>query len=103
MYQNQHTGNRYNGNNQCQPAETSITKNRTLQSMIMKKEGVFMDVAISGEKCDKEISREYYKIRSMYYRNTGHLECNNKGDAINITVTLYHLIMIQKKPEHHIG
>jgi len=53
--------------------------------------------------CDKEISREHSKIRMMYYRNTAHVECNNKSDIINIRVKLYHLIMIRKKPEQHIG
>lgn len=50
MYQNQHTGNRYNGNNQCQPAEPSVAINRASQSVIMKKESVLMDVATPGEK-----------------------------------------------------
>ena len=50
MYQNQHTGNRYNGNNQCQPAEPSITINRISQSVIMRKESVLTDVAIPGDK-----------------------------------------------------
>jgi hypothetical protein len=50
MYQNQHRGNRDNGNNQSQPAEPSITINRISQSVIMKKESVLMDVAIPGDK-----------------------------------------------------
>jgi hypothetical protein len=50
MYQNQHTGNRYNGNNHSQPAEPSITINRISQSVIMEKEGMLMDIAIPGDK-----------------------------------------------------
>ena len=50
MYQNQHTGNMYSGNNQGQPAEPFITINRTSQSAIIKKEIVFMDVETPGDK-----------------------------------------------------
>ena len=55
------------------------------------------------QKCDKESSREDFKIQKPYNRNTMHVECKNKCDISNNTGNWNNLKIIQKIPEQHTG
>jgi hypothetical protein len=67
--------------------------------------GTFMlvDVAILGEKCDEEASREDSKIYRPYSRNTAHVKCEDKCDTSNNRDNCNHLRIIQKIPEQRTG
>jgi hypothetical protein len=62
---------------------------------------MLIDFVIFGERNVTEWSREDYKIRRPYNRNTAHVECRNKSDTSNNRGNWNHLKIIQEIPAQY--